>query len=77
MLPTIEDTYQVVVNYSSSSGAAESVAEEIRSLGGSSMVIKANVSDVDSIKAMVKQVVEEWGTIDVLINNAGQISHEM
>ncbi|CAH0153671.1 Dihydroanticapsin 7-dehydrogenase [Peribacillus sp. Bi96] len=45
--------------------------EEITSLGGEATFIQADVTDTDSVKKMVQQVVEKYSRIDVLFNNAG------
>ena len=50
---------------------AEETAAEVRAAGRRALVISLDVTQVSSIKAMVKQVVDEWGRIDVLVNNAG------
>lgn len=64
---------KVVVNYVSdrSKETAEATAEEIKALGGDAMVVKADSSKPDEIKTMFDEIVENWGTCDVLINNAG------
>ena len=50
---------------------AEKTVEEIQAAGGNAMAVELNVSDADSVKAVVKKVVGEYGRIDHLINNAG------
>lgn len=62
---------KVAVNYAASSGAAEEVAEQIIKLGGDAIVVGANCGKPDEIDALFKTVVDKWGTIDVLVNNAG------
>jgi len=62
---------KVVVNYAGSEEAANKVVEEIKESGGDAIAVQANCADIDSIKAMFKTTVEEFGTCDVLINNAG------
>lgn len=51
--------------------AAETVVEEIKAAGGDAMANGANVTDFDQCKAMVEEAVARWGTVDVVINNAG------
>jgi 3-oxoacyl-[acyl-carrier protein] reductase len=61
----------VVVNYASSSTAAEQVVEAIAAGGGSAIALQADVSKADQVEALVNAVMEKWNRIDVLINNAG------
>lgn len=51
--------------------AAESVAEEIRTLGGEAMANGANVINPEEVHTMVDEAMAKWGRIDILINNAG------
>jgi 3-oxoacyl-[acyl-carrier protein] reductase len=62
---------KVVVNYASSSGAAEAVVSEITSGGGAAIAIKADMSKVAEVEAMYEQVMATYGRVDVLVNNAG------
>ncbi len=55
----------------SSSEAALSVVEEIKSMGGEAMSHGADVSDEDAVKDMVAQAMDAWGRVDICINNAG------
>ncbi len=52
----------------------EAVAEEIRSLGCRALPVTADVTDEGSVQAMVRQVMEAMGHIDILINSAGIVS---
>ncbi|MEX1309183.1 MAG: SDR family NAD(P)-dependent oxidoreductase, partial [Candidatus Sulfomarinibacteraceae bacterium] len=54
----------------SADGADELVAE-LESAGGEAMFQKVNVTEVGEVEAAVAAVVEKWGGIDVLVNNAG------
>ncbi len=54
-----------------SSEAAEQVVAEIKAAGGDAIANGADVSNVPQVEAMVKEVMDTWGRIDVLINNAG------
>lgn len=51
--------------------AAEQVAAEIRAAGGDAMANGASVTDFDAVQAMVNEVMDTWGQIDIVINNAG------
>jgi len=62
---------RVAVNYLSSEAQATAVVEDIRQRGGEAMPVRADVADAVAVRAMTRQVVREWGKIDVLVNNAG------
>ncbi len=62
-----EKGYRVVVHYKDRKDYAEEVASHIKE----SMVIKADVRDFSEVKDVVCKVIDEYGSIDVLINNAG------
>jgi short-subunit dehydrogenase len=49
----------------------EQVAAECRSLGGKALVVPTDVSDESQCKALVQKTTEEFGCLDLLINNAG------
>ncbi|WP_077620289.1 SDR family NAD(P)-dependent oxidoreductase [Bacillus sinesaloumensis] len=61
----------VVINYLSHSSEAESLLQEVKSLGGNGIIVKADVSEKDQIDGLIKQVIEHYGRIDILVNNAG------
>jgi len=62
---------QVVVNYRSSEAAAQEAVEEIESVGGEAIAAQADVTDRAEVAAMRERCVEEFGPVDVLVNNAG------
>jgi 3-oxoacyl-[acyl-carrier protein] reductase len=61
----------VVVNYRSSDAEATAVAESIREEGGTAMTAQGDVSDYDEVEAMCEAVHDRFGSVDVLVNNAG------
>jgi NAD(P)-dependent dehydrogenase (short-subunit alcohol dehydrogenase family) len=61
----------VGVNYLDDRGAADKVAQEIRSVGRRAVLVQADVAQPASAHAMVAQLVTELGGVDVLVNNAG------
>ncbi|MFC9743218.1 SDR family oxidoreductase [Streptomyces noursei] len=61
----------VVVNYVAGREAAEQVAEEISGFGVRAAAYEADVSQEDQVVAMTQRMVEEFGTVDILVANAG------
>src|SRR4051794_34780069 len=53
---------------------AEQSAAEIRGLGRRALAVQADVADAAQVQAMLGRVVESFGGIDVLCNNAGVVS---
>ncbi|PTJ83407.1 beta-ketoacyl-ACP reductase [Mammaliicoccus sciuri] len=66
-----KEGYNVVGNYAGNKEKAEEVVSEIKSFGVESFAFQANVSEQDEVKAMIKETTSQFGTIDVLVNNAG------
>jgi len=61
----------VAFTYSSSAGPAEDLAQELTSLGVKAKAYQSNAADFESAQQLAADVLEEFGSIDVLINNAG------
>jgi len=61
----------VAVNYLSSASEAEAVVAEIKQKGGKAKAYKADVSDHAAVKGMVGAVVQDFGGLNILVNNAG------
>ena len=61
----------VVVNYRSSEAEARTVVEEIRESGGDAIAAQADVAAAEAVQAMRERVTDEFGNVDVLVNNAG------
>jgi glucose 1-dehydrogenase len=61
----------VIVNYVADELSAEAVAQEIEAAGNRAIAIKADVSREAEVQAMFRQAIERFGTIHILVNNAG------
>ncbi len=61
----------VAVNYVVDPGAADRVVGEIRAAGGQAMAVKADVGREDEVQAMFRAAIAAYGTIHILVNNAG------
>jgi 3-oxoacyl-[acyl-carrier protein] reductase len=63
--------YQVVVNYRSDENPANEVVQEIEQAGGTAIALKADVTDSDQAGTLVEETINNFGRLDVLVNNAG------
>jgi glucose 1-dehydrogenase len=61
----------VVINYVVDPAAAEEVANRIETLGRKAITIKADVSDEEAVRAMFARAVDHFGTLHILVSNAG------
>ncbi len=62
---------RVILNYVAGDEAAGKIVEEIRGSGGAAVAAKADVSSEDQVKAMFESAIGEYGTVDILVSNAG------
>jgi 3-oxoacyl-[acyl-carrier protein] reductase len=62
---------EVVVNYRSSEGEAYDTVDAVEDAGGEAIAVQADVTDKSAIEAMRNEVHEQFGPVDVLVNNAG------
>ena len=61
----------VAVNYRSSRSAAEAVADAVEDAGENAITVQANVAEASEVERMADEIHDEFGSIDVLVNNAG------
>ncbi|WP_339165265.1 3-oxoacyl-ACP reductase family protein [Siminovitchia sp. FSL W7-1587] len=66
-----KEGYKVVVNYNRSLEDAEKTVEIIQENGGEAILHQGSVTDPEKMKEMVDTTVNQLGTVDVLVNNAG------
>jgi len=62
---------KVIVNYAASAGAAEDVAKEVAEAGGEATIFKADCSKKEEVDALFAHIGDEYGKLDVVVNNAG------
>ncbi len=61
----------VVINYAGNAEAANKTVEDLKALGSNSKAFKFDVSNQAEVDESIAKIIEEYGRIDVLINNAG------
>ena len=67
-----QDGASVVINYASNEAAAKGVADEINAIrSGAAVIVKADVSTVESCKYLLDETLKAFGKIDILVLNAG------
>jgi len=67
----LDGKVSVVTGASRGKADADNVAETIVRLGGEAMPVEADIRDGEAVKAMMQQVIDKWGKIDILVNSAG------
>lgn len=66
-----KEGYNIVTNYVSDITDVEALKREFNNLGVESLIYKADVTNMEQIENIVKEVIEKFRKIDVLVNNAG------
>ncbi len=65
------DGAKVVVNYASSRSGADKVVADIEAAGGKAVAVGADVTDKEEVESLVRAVIEHFGRLDIVVNNAG------
>lgn len=63
--------YDVIINYVGNTEAAEKTVEELKAIGSNSKAYRFDVTNSESVNESIKEIVDEYGKIDALVNNAG------
>lgn len=66
-----KEGYNLVINYVSDKTDIKKLEDEFEQYGSEVLLVKTDVSNFDDCENMVKQAIEKFGVIDVLVNNAG------
>ncbi len=66
-----EKGYDVVINYYSDTDRANKVKENVGKYGVKCLLCKCDISNEEEVKNMVDDIINKFGSIDVLVNNAG------
>lgn len=61
----------VVINYNSNSAGADAAAAACQAEGVETLTVKGNVANNEDCLSMVKQAMDKWGRVNILVNNAG------
>lgn len=70
-LTLAKDGYNIVLNYRKENAELEELKNEIEKNDVKCLTVKGDVSNFDDCERFVKEAIEEFGNIDVLVNNAG------
>lgn len=70
-LELAKNGYDVAINYVGNEEAANATVSELKALGSNACAFKFDVTDKEAVEADVSKVIEKYGKIDVLVNNAG------
>lgn len=65
------ERYNLIINYHSDDGAAESTLQECRKYSDCILLIKADISNSREVRGMFSRIMETFGSLDIVINNAG------
>ena len=70
-LKLAQSGYDIIINYAGNTEAANQTVEEIKALGVNAEAYKFDISDNTQVSENIDKIIEKYGRIDVLVNNAG------
>ena len=65
------DGFAIAIHYASNGARAEETVRAIRTVGGTALAIRGDVSDPHDVARLFSQTLDEFGRIDVVVNSAG------
>ena len=77
VLELVRHGVSVAACYNRESEDSKSLADHLQRADGDSLMVQADLADEASIKGMTSQVRKRFGRVDVLVNNAGVVSHRL
>jgi 3-oxoacyl-[acyl-carrier protein] reductase len=66
-----KDGFNIAINYSKNSKSADEVVEIVKSYGVNAISLMCDISQYKQVENMIKEIIEKFGAIDVVVNNAG------
>lgn len=66
-----QDGAKVALNFANNSTKAEEVKAQVEAAGGEAILVQGDVAKFEVVTELIKKVVDTWGRLDILINNAG------
>ena len=70
-LTLAQNGYDIAINYRTENDALKDTKKEIEEKGARCLAVQGDVSNFEDCERFVKEIIEEYGKIDVLVNNAG------
>lgn len=71
------DGYRVALQYHANQAACEALWEEISAQGGEGFCVQCDIKSMAQVSSMFEEVERRWGSVDVLVNNAGIARQEL
>lgn len=70
-LTLAQNGYDIAINYRTENDALKETKKQIEEKGVKCLTVQGDVSNFEDCEKFVKEIIEEYGKIDVLVNNAG------